>query len=280
MIFNRVAKNKPSYNCFYDSEFNAYDDGKEYWYYVDSDGAIVKNRIKNISGNKYSFDGLGRLRKGFLLIDGVTFMGAEYKGEDLSRNDFMYSVTEGSHLYGSDLLDIHYFNENEGNNEGKMITGTVKIELSDGVYEFNFKDSGIAYGNKNELKLYKNSFYKNGLKFKPWEETKYGIVKVSDEEYKLINSSGKIVRGRRKVIKDDYDNFIVLFNDRVAAYILQPNRKVKLRWKTFKNVTGYYYYDEDLEKKAYTGLAVASGTTCPTPAQIHSIPNDMKVNFR
>lgn len=28
MIFDKLRKNKPVYNCFYDSEFNAYDDGK------------------------------------------------------------------------------------------------------------------------------------------------------------------------------------------------------------------------------------------------------------
>lgn len=257
-----------------------YDDGKEYWYYVDNDGTIVKNRIKIINNSKYSFDGLGRLRKGFSLIDGVTFMGAEYKGEDLSRDDFMYSINDGGHLYGSDLLDIHYFNEKEGNDEGKMMTGHVKIELSDGIYEFNFRESGVAYGNKNELKLLKGSYYKNGLKLEPWEDTKYGIVKVSDEEYKLVNANGKVVTGRKKVIKDDYENYIVLLNDKIAAYIKQPERKVKLKWKTFNSITGYYYYDEDLEKKAYTGLAVASGTTHPTDEQIEDIPQDLRINFR
>ena len=260
--------------------YDDHEDGKEYWYYVDSDGTIVNNRIKTVNGYKYSFDGLGRLRKGFLLIDGITFMGAEYKGEDLCKDDFLYSVAEGSHLYGSDLLDIHYFNENETQDEGRMMTGDLKIELSDGLYEFNFRDSGIAYGNKNELKLHKSSYYKNGLKLIPWEETKYGIVKVKDDEYKLINAHGKVVTGKRKLIKDDYDNFIVLFNDRVAAYILPPNYKMKLKWKTFNNITGYYYYNEDLEKKTYTGLAVAAGTQYPTATQIAHIPDDMKVNFR
>ena len=261
-------------------DYDSHEDGKEYWYYVDGDGSIVKNRIKIINGRKYSFDGLGRLRKGFLLIDGVAYMGAEYKGEDLCRDDFMYSVAEGSHLYGSDLLDLHYFKEMEGDDEGAMMTGDIHIELSDGVYEFNFRDSGVAYGNKNELKLFKSSYYKNGLKFKPWEDTKYGIVKVKDDEYKLINSKGKIVTGKRKLIKDDYDNYIVLFNDKVAAYIVPPNYKMKLKWKTFNNVTGYYYYNEDSDPKGYSGLAVASGTQYPTPAQIVDIPNDMKVNFR
>ena len=258
-----------------------YYDGKEYWFYVDDTGAIAKNRIKNIGNDKYSFDGFGRLRKGFLLVDGITFYGAEYKAEDLSKDDFVYSVAEGGHLYGSDLLDLRYFNESEDSDkEGKMVTGNIEIDLADGKYEFNFRNNGIAYGNKNELKLFKNHYYRNGLKYVPWEETKYGIVKVSDTEYRVINSSGKLVTGRRKIIKDDYENYLVILNDKLAAYIVQPTRKVQLRWKTFDNVTGYYYYDMDLEKKAYTGIAVASGTIYPTPAQIADIPKDLKVNFR
>ena len=258
-----------------------YSDGKEYWYYIDNNGVLVKNKIKQIGSSRYSFDGLGRLRKGFILVDGISFYGAEYKSEDLTKDDFVYSVAEGGRLYGSDLLDIHYFQELEADaNEGKMITGNTFIELADGRYEFNFRETGVAYGNKNELKLFKNSYYRNGIKYVPWEGTRYGIVKVSDEEYKVVNSSGKIVTGRRKLIRDDYDNYIVILNDRLAAYIKEPIRKVKLRWKTFDNVTGYYYYDMDLEKKAYTGLAVASGTSCPTAAQIADIPKDLRVNFR
>lgn len=258
-----------------------YSDGKEYWYYVDNAGSIVKNKIKTIGGSKYSFDGLGRLRKGFILVDGIAFMGAEYKSEDLSKDDFVYSVAEGGKLYGSDLLDIHYFNELEGNiDEGKMMTGNIKIELSDGVYDFKFRENGVAVGNKNELKLHKGNYYRNGIKLIPWEGTKYGIIKIDDGEYKVLNASGNIVKGKRKLIKDDYENYIVILNDRLAAYILAPNRKVKLQWKTFNNITGYYYYDMDLEKKAYTDLAVASGTTCPTLSQIADIPMDLRINFK
>ena len=256
-------------------------DGKEYWYYVDNSGVIVKNKIKNVGGVKYSFDGLGRLRKGFILVAGTAFMGAEYKAEDLTRDDFIYSVAEGGHLYGSDLLDIHYFNEIEDSKaEGRMLTGDVKIELGDGIYDFRFRENGIAVGNKNELKLHKRNYYRNGIKYVPWEGTRYGIVKVSDDEYKVLNASGNIVKGKRKLIKDDYDNYIIILNDRLAAYVLEPERKGKIQWKTFNNITGYYFYDMDLEKKAYTDLIVASGTTCPTPEQIDNIPTDLRINFK
>lgn len=284
--FDKYQGNLVKSRWIYDVTPEAYSeddfyDGKEYWYYVDNNGVIVKNKIKQISGSKYSFDGLGRLRKGFILVDGIAFYGAEYKAEDLTKDDFVYSVAEGGHLYGSDLLNIHYFQESEDDNgEGKMVTGNVFIELADGRYEFKFRDTGVAFGNKNELKLFKGNYYRNGIKYVPWEGTRYGIIKVANDEYKVVNSNGKIVTGRRKVIKDDYENYIVLLNDRLAAYIKNPIRNVKLRWKTFDNVTGYYYYDMDLEKKNYTGLAVASGTTCPTAAQIADIPKDLKVNFR
>ena len=256
-----------------------YDD-KSYWHYVDDEGALVKNKIKSISGHKYAFDGLGRLRKGFVLMDGISFFGAEYKSEDLKKDDFVFPVTEGGRLYGSDLLDLHYFLESEDDNEGRMVAKSINIDLDDGTYEFLFRSNGVAYGNKNELKFYRDSYYKNGIKFIPWEETKYGIVKVSDDEYRVINRNGKLVKAKKRVIVDDYDNFIVILNDRLSAYIKRPLRNVKLVWKTFNNEPGFYYYDMDLEKKTYTGIAVASGTTCPTQAQIDDIPKDIRVNFR
>lgn len=254
-------------------------DGKIDWYYVDSDGAIVKNKVATVDGKKYIFDGFGRLRNGFILIDGISYFVAEYKSEDLSRDDFIYKVSDGGKLYGSELSDIYYFDENE-KNEGVMRTGTVNIELSDGVYEFDFKPSGKAVGNRNELKLDKNTYYINSLKLKPWEDTRYGIVKVSDEEYRVINTSGKIVTGRKRVIKDDYDNYMIILNDKLAGYILAPNRKGTVRWKTIDGITGYYFYDQDSDPKRYTHLLVESGVSCPTATQIADIPNDLKVNFK
>lgn len=261
-----------------DFDHKEYLDGTDYWYFVDDDGTLVKNKIKKINNKKYVFDGFGRMRKGFIYVDGKSFYVAEYKSEDLSRDDFLYSVAEGSRLYGSDLSDLKYFDESELT-EGEMKTGEVKIELNDGTYTFNFKSSGTAYGNKNELKEYKKTYYKNGLKLVPWEETKYGIVKVSDTEYKVVNANGKIIEGKRKILKDDFGNYMIIFNNNLAGYIKEPMHRVQLRWKTFDGVTGYYFYDLDLEKKAYNGLAIASGANYPTEEMLNNIPDDLKINF-
>ena len=84
-------------------------------------------------------------------MDGISFFGAEYKSEDLKKDDFVYPVTEGGRLYGSDLLDLHYFLESEDDNEGRMVAKSINIDLDDGTYEFLFRSNGVAYGNKKEL---------------------------------------------------------------------------------------------------------------------------------
>lgn len=257
-----------------------YNDGKYYWFYLTNDGSIVKNKIRTINGSKYTFDGFGRLKHGFVISDGVGQYVADYKAEDLSKDDFVFSVAEGGHLYGSDLADLFYFNEDEDSNEGVMRKGNVKIELADGTYEFGFKSTGRAVGNKNELTLYKDSFYKNGIKFVPWEDTKYGIIKVSDTEYKVINSNGRVLKAKRKLIVDDYGNYIVILNDRLAGYIVEPLRKTQIRWGTVNGITGYHLYDRDYEKKTYVGVAVASGTIVPSDEEIADIPDDLKINFK
>ena len=161
-----------------------------------------------------------------------------------------------------------------------MRSGKINLELSDGTFEFNFRNSGKAVGNKNELKLYKNSYYRNGIKLVPWEDTKYGIIKVSDNEYKVVNSNGRIINARKKVIIDDYDNFIIILNNKLAGYVKQTNRKVQFKWRTINGITGYYYYDMDLEKKKITNLCIEAGTTEPTNAMLKDIPDDLKVNFK
>ena len=261
---------------FSESEYN---NGSDYWFYVGSDGSIVKNKVMNIDNKKYIFDGFGRLRQGFILVDRKAFFVAEYKGEDLSKNDFVYSVAEGGRLYGSDLSDVYYFDEDE-ESDGNMRSGKVRVELSDGTFEFDFRKNGKAVGNRNELKLYKNCYYRNGIKLVPWEDTKYGIVKVAADEYKVINSTGRILNSKRQVIIDDYDNFIVILNGRLAGYVKQTNRKVQLKWRTINGITGYYYYDMDLEKKKITNLCIEAGTTEPTNAMLKDIPDDLKVNFK
>ena len=258
-----------------------YNDGKHYWFRVGSDGTLVKNWIRSIDAKKYIFDGFGRAKDGFIISDGVGYYVADYKADDLSKNDFVFSVDEGSKLYGTDLADLFYFSEKEETSDGfSMQTGTTRLELNDGTYEFQFRSNGRAVGQKSTLTLYKDSYYRNGIKFRPWEGTKYGIVKVSDTEYKVINSNGKIVKAKRKIITDDYGNSIVILNNVLAAYIKEPLRRTQYKWETRNGVTGYHKYDRDTEKKTYAGVAVASGTMYPTPAQVADIPLDLRVNFK
>ena len=73
---------------------------------------------------------------------------------------------------------------------------------------------------------------------------------------------------------------MVILNNKLAAYIKEPIRRMTLKWETKDGITGYHYYDKDADKKTYAGVAVASGTQYPTAAQLLDIPSDLKVNFK
>lgn len=279
-LFNKWTKAVPSKTLsqddFYDDSYN--------WYYTDGSNNVVYNKLKTIDGKRYIFDGVGKMQTGFGLIDGKGFFVANYKPEDLTRDDFVYSIAEGSHLNGSEMSDLRFFEL--GDDNGKMLTGNIKIELNDGEYEFYFREStGVAFGNKHELKKHRDIYYINGLKLASLEDMKYGVVKVSDTEYRVVNQTGKIVKGRKKLVKDDYENLLVILNDKLVAYIIDAHDKVKLKWlkkpiASISNFAGYYYYNSEYEVKDYTALAVAVGTECPTPAQLKMLPTEMRVNFR
>lgn len=264
------------------SEEDNNDDTKS-WFYVDSNGNITHNVLKSIDGEKYAFDGIGRMKTEFIMVADGKYQ-AQYKASDLKREDFMYHVTTGGQLYGSDLCDLYYFglSEEDGGN-GAMKTGDVKIELEDGeFYNFKFKKvTGRAFGSHTQLERHADTYYINGLKLCAWDGMKYGVVKVSDTEYKVVNASGKVQKSRRRLIKDDNDHYFVIFGDRLAGYVACDDPKIKLRWRKGGDYgpMGYYYYNSYPEVKDYTGLAVSLEWTCPPADMLDMIPDDEKVNY-
>ena len=70
-----------------EAEYNS----KEYsWWHTDSNGNLDYNKIVTIDGKKYAFDGLGRMKTGFVFVDGKTTYVANYDPDTLTRDDFIY----------------------------------------------------------------------------------------------------------------------------------------------------------------------------------------------
>ena len=249
----------------------------EYWFYCDENGVLAKNKVCAINGQKYIFDGFGRMRTGFIVSNGRGYYVADYKPEDLTKEDFVYSVEDGSELYGTELADLYYFNYTDDSNEGKMITGDAIINLSDGPYEFYFDASGHAIG-KGRTKLYNDCYYTNGMKLKPWDKESYGIIKISDNEYRVVNSNGKLLKYDKKAVKLGDGSYLIIFNGKLAAYIEGTSDRGNMRWQTINGITGYYYYDAS--NSAYTDIFVQYGNRNLTDDMINSIPDNLKINFK
>lgn len=258
------------------------------WFYTEKDtGAITYNKIRNIGNHKYIFDGIGRMRTGFCLMHVKGQFIASYKPEDLTKEDFIFPVTGGGKLFGSDINDLYFCGTDEFN-DGDIRSGKMKIELDGGEYEFLFRNSGKPYGANNKIQLYSNYYYINGLKLKAWNDNKYGVVKVANDEYRVIDSNGRLVKAKKKMIKDDYDNYMIILNDKLAGYITGNIKAgvgdyIKIRWQSKPKGggdAGYYYYNKNTEVKKYVGVAVLSGTTCPTAEELAEIPIDMRVNYK
>lgn len=138
---------------------------EENWYYFNSEGEPVCASgntflMKSINGKKYAFDKYGRTLYGFLEIDGDIY----YFGTEADR-----SITTGKCMIddGSEQKKSEYYFDSKG----KGVTG-----IKDG------------------------RFYYKGKLQKADTATKYEVFEVENNVFRLIDSSGKVVKGKK--VKD------------------------------------------------------------------------------
>ena len=251
----------PSDNLIQDD----FDDGEYSWWRTDQNGEVYQNKI---NGRYYAFDGLGRMQTGFVLFDNRSTFVAQYDMDAWSSEDFI----EGN-IYGIEKADLYFFSPDELN-DGSMQTGKeLKVELEDGVYTFGFKSDGIAYGNRNRLKKVNDSYYINGLRLEADEEYGYGVVREDEGSYRVVNSSGKTVSGKKKVVKDKDGGWLIIINNRFAARV---DDEFKPRWYKGEEGTGFYHYDSDNKEDKYAGGLIVGSDMEPL---LDGLPEEERLNF-
>ena len=245
-----------------------YEDGEYSWWRTDQNGEVYRNRIRKVNDRYYAFDGLGRMQTGFVLFDTRSTFVAQYDPDAWSSTDFV----EGN-IYGDEKADLYFFSPDELN-DGSMQTGyEVKIELEDGVHTFGFKSNGVAYGNRNQLKRAKDSFYINGLRLEADEEYGYGVVMESDDSYRVVNANGKTVSGNKKVVKDRDGGWLMILNGKFAARV---DDEYKPRWYNGEDGPGFYHYDPKNKDDKYAGGLIVNTDTAPS---LDGLPDEEKLNF-
>lgn len=135
---------------------------EENWYYFNSEGEPVCASgntflMKSINGKKYAFDKYGRTLYGFLEINGDIY----YFGTETDR-----SIATGKCMIddGSEQKKSEYYFDSKG----KGVTG-----IKDG------------------------RFYYKGKLQKADTATKYEVFEVENNVFRLIDSSGKVVKGKK-----------------------------------------------------------------------------------
>lgn len=155
---------------------------EENWYYFNADGEPVcaSNNtflIRTINGKRYAFDKYGRTLYGFLNIEEEIY----YFGTADER-----SITTGKAMIDDGLEQgktKYYFDE-----KGKGITG-----IRDGYF-----------------------YYKGKLQ-KADSSSKYEVFEVESNEFRLVDSSGKVVKGKK--VKDGAGGeWVVSSNGTITQY--------------------------------------------------------------
>lgn len=166
---------------------------EETWYYFNSEGEPVCASgntflVRTINGKRYAFDKYGRALYGFLEIDG----------------------------------DIYYFGTE---NDRSISTGRCKIDdgLDQGKSEYYFDSKG-----KGITGLKDGRFYYKGKLQKADSTTKYEVFEIDSDTLRLIDSSGKVVKGKR--VKDGSggewevsgDGTIIKYASTYVADVVEP----------------------------------------------------------
>lgn len=235
------------------------------WWRTDGGGKVYRNSTREVQGLKYAFDDIGRMQTGFLLFDGCRTFVAQYAIDNWESGDFIDGM-----VYGIENADLYLFGPDELNGGAMQSGRDISVELGDGVYTFGFRANGKAYGNKNMLAKNNDCYYINGLKLEARDALKYGVVKVSDDEYRVVNTSGKIVKGSKKLVWDGDNGWYIIIGDKFKAYVSDSD---KPRWYNGDSGRGYYRYDKD--SKTYGELLAAKDSAVDDG----ELPGDARLNF-
>lgn len=248
-----------------------YNDGEASWWHTNDDGEVYRNRIRNINGRYYAFDGLGRMKTGFVLFDGRSEFVAQYDVDAWGSEAFINGM-----LYGIEKADFYLFSPDELN-DGSMQTGKeIVVDLEDGPHTFGFASNGKAYGNRNKLQKKDKSYYINGLRLEADTDLKYGVVEVEkgDETYyQVVDFNGRVVEGQKKVVKDGDGAYLLIINNKFVAYV---GAEEKPRWRTGTEGTGFYYYDKYNKEDHYAEGLIAGPDTEPS---VEDLPDEERLNF-
>jgi glucan-binding YG repeat protein len=180
----------------------------EAWYYFDESGEVYSAstggiKTRTIGGKKYMFDQHGRLLTGLIEIKG----------------------------------DVYYLGTEE---KPEMATGKCKINDGNetGLAEYYFDSDGRGF-----TAVKGNSYYYKGKLQKADASSKYDVFKVGSGVYRLIDASGKIVKG--KTVKDGGDtkwmvsaggtiqkiNDVVVTNSDLESYAISPDDPEADEWE-------------------------------------------------
>lgn len=235
------------------------------WWRTDSRGKVYRDCIREVKGLKYAFDDIGRMQTGFLLYDGSRTFVAQYDIDAWESDDFRNGV-----VYGIENADLYLFGPDELNGGSMQKGKDISVELADGVYTFGFRANGKAYGNRNMLARINDSYYINGLKLEADNDLRYGVVKVSDDEYRVVNTSGKMVKGKRKLVRDGDDGWYIIMGGMFKTYVSDSD---KPRWR--KGDSGWGYYSYDKYSKTYDELLASADSDMDDS----ELPGDAKLNY-
>lgn len=262
---------------------NDFNDHEYSWWHTDDKGKVYQNGIRSINGSHYAFDGIGRMQTGFTLFDGRGTFVAQYDPGTWSSDDFKYG-----NIYGDEKADLYFFSPDELN-DGSMRTGEdIRIELSDGIHTFGFGSNGLALGNRNKTQRKNDRFYRGGLLLEADEEYGYGIVQLpvirsgetNKYEYRLVNTNGKVINGKKKIVKDQDGGWIIILNNRFAARVADEE---KPKWYNGPEGPGFYHYDRHEKGNEYGGLIAGYGNIpagdFEEEAAFHNLPPEEMLNF-
>lgn len=220
-----------------------YNEQEYSWWRTNSLGKVLKDGIFTVNGRKYAFDAQGRMVCGFVVMNENGKYGTHFEMDQWNSDYFLYSKSEmDNFLPAINRGNLYLFNADEFNDGSMMADGEYEVVLGDTTAVFGVSRNGKVYGSKSTLQKVKEKYYYNGLRLQADEEIGYGIVDVNPsptaQEYVVVNSQGKVVRGHRVLIKDKEGYWIVIQNGKFVARLDNGSAP---RWRN----GSYWEYDND-----------------------------------